>query len=229
MSAEPKPSPARSARSALRVWDLPTRVFHWVLVALLLAAWFTAEEGPIEWHAWIGQTLLALVIYRIIWGLIGSQTAQFWNFVKGPAAIWRYARSLIAGKPAQTVGHNPVGGLMVLVLLGLVAAQATLGLFANDDIYFDGPLRHLVSKDLSDTMTGLHETVFNILLVAAAIHIAAALFYLVFKRENLIRAMITGKKPWPEPHPRLRFTPAWVALLALAAAAALVWAAVTYL
>ncbi|MCA8929288.1 MAG: cytochrome b/b6 domain-containing protein [Alphaproteobacteria bacterium] len=229
MPAQREPASRQSVRSPLRVWDLPTRAFHWSLVVLIGAAWFTAENGFIEWHAWIGQALLALMIYRLIWGLIGSQTAQFWDFFKGVAAAKAYARGLLHGKLQETVGHNPLGGLMVLLLLGLVTAQAVLGLFANDDIYFDGPLTHLVSKGFSDTLTGLHGLVFNLILAAALVHIGAVLFYLVVKRENLIRAMVTGYKSWVEPHPHVRFTPAWVALPALAVAAALVWAAVNYL
>lgn len=229
MSSGHKSSSGRSIRSPVRIWDLPTRVFHWVLVALLAAAWYTAEEGPIEWHAWIGQTLLALIVYRVIWGIVGSETARFGHFVKGPKAVLNYLKGLFSRQTPPAAGHNPLGGLMVIVLLGLIAAQATLGLFANDDIYFDGPLRHMVSKSLSDTLTGLHHQIFDFILIAAAIHVAAALFYLVFKRENLIRAMVTGKKELPPPDPRLRFTPSWLAILALAAAAALVWAAVTYL
>lgn len=229
MSDRQAPNQPTRARLPLRVWDLPTRVFHWALVALIAAAWLTSEFGMIEWHAWIGQAALALVVYRLIWGVIGSQTAQFWNFVRGPGAVRAYGKSLLAGKSPAVLGHNPLGGLMILALLGLVAVQAILGLFANDDIYFDGPLRHLVSKSVSDLLTGLHETVFNILIAAVCVHVAAAVFYLIFKRENLIRAMITGRKDWPEPHPRVRFTPAWLAVPALAAAAALVWAAVTYL
>jgi cytochrome b len=213
----------------LKVWDIPTRVFHWVLVAMIVAAWVTSEFGWIEWHAWIGQTLLALIVYRVLWGIVGSETAQFRNFIKGPAAVLAYARGLITGHPPPTVGHNPLGGLMIVGLLGLIALQAVLGLFTNDDIYFEGPLRHLVDKELSDTLTGLHHLVFNGILLAALVHIAAAIFYLVIKKENLIGAMITGAKKWQQPHPKLRFTPAWVALLVLAAAATLVWAAVTYL
>lgn len=229
MSGTDHSSGQPGAPQRLRVWDLPTRVFHWVLVGLLAAAWLTSETGPIEWHAWIGQTLLALVIYRVIWGLIGSQTAQFWNFIKGPKAVFDYARGLLGRSTPPSVGHNPLGGLMIVALLLLVALQAVLGLFANDDIYFDGPLRHMVDKDMSDMMTGWHKLVFNLILIAAGVHVAAALFYLVVKRENLIGAMITGDKKWPASHPRLRFTPAWVAVPALIVAAAGVWAAVTYL
>lgn len=229
MSSGQNSSYGRFVRSPIRIWDLPTRVFHWLLVALLAAAWYTAEQGPIEWHAWIGQTLLALIVYRLIWGLVGSETARFRHFVKGPKAVLGYFRGLPSRETSPAVGHNPLGGLMVIVLLGLVATQATLGLFANDDIYFDGPLRHLVSKDTSDTLTGLHHQVFDLILIAAAIHAAAAVFYLIYKRENLIGAMFTGKKRLPPPDPRLRFVPAWRAIPVLAAAAALVWAAVTYL
>jgi len=212
----------------LKVWDLPTRLFHWLLVALLAAAWFTGEEGEMEWHARIGQAILVLILFRVLWGLVGSQTARFWNFVRGPRTVLAHAKALLTGRTERSVGHNPLGSWMILVLIALVTAQAILGLFANDDIFFEGPLRTLVSKETSDTLTSIHKTLFNVILAAVAIHIAASVFYLVVKRENLIGPMITGSKWWPAPLPRLKMTPAWVALPLLAIAAATVWAAIEY-
>ena len=230
MSDRSPPPPADCGRAAkLKVWDIPTRVFHWLLAALVAAAWLMIELGVIEWHARIGQAVLALIVYRVLWGIVGSETAQFWNFIKGPTAVFSYACGLLTGRPPQVVGHNPLGALMIVALLGLIATQATLGLFANDDIYFDGPLRHLVDKATSDSLTGLHKLGFNFILAAVSIHITAALFHLFVKRENLIAPMITGRKDWQGSRPSLRFTPAWVALPVLAVAAALVWAAVTHL
>lgn len=220
---------AKAVRRPLLVWDLPTRLFHWVLAVLLGAAWLTVEYGRMEWHAWIGQTILALVVWRLIWGVIGSETAQFWNFIKGPRTTGTYGRGLLTGKVQPAVGHNPLGALMIVLLLLLIGAQAVLGLFANDDILFDGPLVHLVDKSTSDRLTGIHQLLFDVILYAVIIHVAAALFYLVVKRENLIGAMITGRKWWPAPLPSLRMSPTWLAVPALAIAAALVWAAVNYL
>lgn len=212
----------------LKVWDLPTRLFHWVLVALVAGAWYTAEFGPMEWHARIGQAILALVIYRIIWGIIGSETAQFWNFIRGPVTVLRYAKGLFTGLAKEPVGHNPLGACMIVALLLILATQAVFGLMSNDDIFFEGPLFNLVGKEWSDTLTGYHHLLFNVILAAAALHVAAALFYLIFKKENLIGAMITGIKWWPSPLPKLRMTPAWAALPALALGSGAVWVLVTY-
>ena len=226
--ARPEQSGSITRLRPLKVWDLPTRLFHWVLAALVGGAWYTAEFGPMEWHARIGQAILALIVYRIIWGIVGSETAQFWNFIKGPVAVFRYAKGLITGQAKEPVGHNPLGACMIVALLVILATQAALGLMSNDDIFFEGPLFNLVGKEWSDTLTGYHHRLFNLILLAVALHVAAALFYLIFKRENLIGAMITGIKWWPTPLPKLRMTPAWAALPALAVAAGAVWVLVTY-
>ena len=227
--AAAKKSPGSSKLLPLKVWDIPTRLFHWLLAGLVGGAWYTAEYGPMDIHALIGQAILTLIIYRLIWGVIGSETAQFWNFIKGPRTVIAYARGLLTGGGKPTTGHNPMGALMIVAMLVLLATQAVLGLMGNDDILFEGPLFNLVGKEWSDTLTGYHHLLFNGILVAVILHVCAALFYLVIKRENLIGAMITGIKWWPAPRPVIRMTPAWLAIPALAAAAALVWAAVTYL
>lgn len=213
----------------LKVWDLPTRLFHWLLAALVLAAWLTIEFGMIEWHSWIGQAILVLLVYRLIWGIVGSETAQFWHFVRSPKAVLGYAKGLLTGKGGRTVGHNPLGGLAVLLMLALLTVQAILGLMSNDDIFFEGPLFNLAGKELSDRLTSIHHLLFNVVVTVVAIHVAAALFYLIVKKENLIGAMITGTKWWQEPLPSIRMTPAWLALPVLAIAAGIVWAALTYL
>ena len=213
----------------LKVWDLPTRVFHWLLAALVGGAWYTAEYGPMEIHALIGQAILTLVVYRLFWGIFGSETARFWNFIKGPRAVLGYAKGLLTGTSNEPVGHNPLGACMIVALLILLVMQAVFGLMGNDDIFFEGPLFNLVGKEWSDTLTGYHHLLFNGILLAVIIHVSAAIFYLVVKRENLIGPMITGMKWWPTPLPKVRMTPAWLALPVLAVAAALVWAAVTYL
>ena len=220
---------ANGRKLPLKVWDLPTRLFHWLLVAGVAAAWVTMENGWMETHALVGQLILVLIAFRLIWGIVGSETAQFWNFIRGPKSVIAYARGLLRGTSPRSIGHNPLGACMVIVLLAIVALQASLGLFANDDIFFEGPLFHLVDKSFSDTLTGYHHLLFDFILLAVGLHVAAALFYLVVKRENLIGAMITGRKWWPQPLPRVRFTPVWAAIPALTIAGAGVWAALTYL
>lgn len=213
----------------LKVWDLPTRVFHWLLALLVGGAWLSVELGYMEIHGLVGQAILTLVVYRLIWGVVGSETAQFWNFIRGPKAVLGYARGLLSGRNSEPVGHNPLGACMIVGLLLLLATQAVLGLMSNDDVLFEGPLFNLVGKEWSDTITGIHHLLYNAILLAVIAHVCAAFYYLIVKKENLIGAMITGVKWWPEPLPSIRMTPVWLALPVLAAAAALVWAAVTYL
>ncbi len=181
----------------IKVWDLPVRLFHWILVALIAALYVTGEWGYMDQHMVLGQAVLVLVTWRIVWGLIGSDTARFARFLKGPAGVLAYARSILTPTPLPTAGHNPVGGLMVVALLVLVLLQASSGLFATDDIVSEGPLIHLVSGKTASLMTRIHHLAFNGLLALVAIHIAANLFYLFVKKENLIGPMVTGMKPVP--------------------------------
>jgi len=210
------------------VWDLPTRLFHWLLVALLCFSWGSGEFGKMDLHMYSGYAILTLLLFRLAWGLVGSRTARFADFVR-PAGAVAYARRLLRRDPPHRPGHNPLGGLMVLALLAAVLVMVGTGLFANDDIFTEGPLAKLVSKGLSDTLTGIHHTAFTVLQVLAGLHILAVLAYLIGLRENLIRPMITGRKPAAElggePAPVLRSP--MLALAVLAVAAVLVWLLVT--
>lgn len=181
------------------VWDLPVRLFHWTLVALLLVSWWTGEEGgnAMIYHLWSGYGILTLVIFRLLWGLAGSPYARFRQFLRGPRALADYALGLLQRKPSVWVGHNPLGGWVIMIMLLALLVQAMTGLFANDDIFIEGPLYPWVSKRASDALTSLHKANFNLLLALAALHVAAALFYLLVKRENLITPMITGRKWLP--------------------------------
>lgn len=175
----------------IRVWDLPTRLFHWVLVILVLVAVVTENIGgnAMDWHFRAGYAALTLVAFRILWGLVGTRYARFSTFLRGPAVIAGYLRG--AGK--TMLGHNPLGGLSVLALLGIVLSQAVSGLFANDDIAYDGPLVKFISKELSDSITWFHKEVSATLLyVLVGLHVAAILFYYIGKRRNLVKPMITG-------------------------------------
>lgn len=178
-----------------RVWDLPTRLFHWALAGAVTAATVTGKIGGewIEWHGRSGLFILGLVIFRLVWGFVGSPTARFASFVRGPAAIRAYLRGQWQG-----IGHNPLGALAVLALLGLTAAQVASGLFANDDITFQGPLAALISKEDSDHARALHTLVFYGLSAVVGLHLAAIAFYTRVKKQSLVKPMLTG---WHEPHP----------------------------
>lgn len=174
----------------IRLWDLPTRLFHWLLVAAMGAAWASGEIGGnwMVWHGRIGLFIVGLIGFRLAWGVIGSTYARFATFVRGPASIRAYLKGEWHG-----LGHNPLGALSVLGLLALVALQAGLGLFAyNDDISFGGPFYARVTSDCSNLFTKLHHRTFNVLLLLIVLHIAAILFYAHAKKDNLVKPMLTG-------------------------------------
>lgn len=210
----------------LRVWDLPTRLFHWGLVAAVAVAILSAELGVLDVHMLAGETVLILVLFRLVWGVVGSQTARFADFVKGPGAIRDYLRrSRAGGEAAFTLGHNPLGALMVVALLLVLLVQAGSGLFTSDDILVDGPLVPLVSGSMVALLSSLHRLLANGIFVLVGLHVVAVFFYLLVKKDNLIRPMVTGRKILParlasaEP----RRAPAALALAVLAATAGLVF------
>ena len=175
----------------VKVWDLPTRLFHWLLAFAVGAALVTGQIGgnAIEWHARIGLFIVGLIVFRLVWGVLGSTHARFASFVPTPSAIRAYLRGEWRG-----LGHNPLGALSVLGLLVLVALQLSTGLLGNDDIAFRGPLSDLIGKDLSDRLTGIHELTSNALIALIALHLAAIAFYGHVKKQKLIKPMITGWK-----------------------------------
>ncbi len=182
----------------IKVWDLPTRIFHWSLLVLVALAVVTGQIGgnAIDWHAKIGLAILGLLAFRVAWGFAGSTYARFASFLPTPASLSAYLRGQWRG-----VGHNPLGALSVLGLLALLAVQVGTGLFANDDIAFSGPLSGLIGKNLSDRLSGLHERSANLLLALIALHVGAIAFYARIKRDNLVRPMISG---WKEIGPEQR-------------------------
>ena len=202
-----------------RVWDLPTRLFHWTLVVLVGLSWWSAENDQQDLHLYLGYGVLSLLLFRIGWGLAGSSTARFSSFVRGPGAVVRYVRDRFHWPLA---GHAPLGALSVLALLAMLFVIVGTGLFAADeDGLFSGPLAYLVSVGVSDTMTGLHEELFDILLVLIGLHVAAILLYRLALGRNLLGPMITGKaelEPGVEP---MRAGKWWVALICLVAAIAI--------
>ncbi|RYU64545.1 hydrogenase [Aliivibrio finisterrensis] len=175
----------------MKIWDSFIRVYHWGQVILLGSLWYTAEEGLMEWHFTLAYLLMALLSTRILWGIVGSDTAKFTHFVTSPKKAISYFSAMKSGKVSQAVGHNPAGGYMVLGLFFLLVLQLTTGLFSNDDILSEGPLASLVSYDTSSLLTSIHHQIFNVLLGFIGLHIIAVLFYRV-KGVNLITPMLTG-------------------------------------
>ena len=175
----------------IKLWDLPTRLFHWLLAITVSAALITGNVGgaAIEWHGKIGLAIVGLIVFRVAWGLIGSSHARFASFLPTPASIAAYLRGQWQG-----IGHNPLGALSVLGLLALVALQLSTGLFGNDDIAFHGPLFQLITKDLSDRLTGIHELTSDALIALIVLHLAAIAFYTHVKKDNLVKPMVTGYK-----------------------------------
>lgn len=183
-----------SAGRSTSAWDLPVRLFHWGVTAAFALAWWSAENGEMDWHRRAGYGIAGLVLFRLGWGLLGSRSARFASFVRGPGTVLRYiGRDMLGRHPGEHGGHNPLGGWSVLLMLALLFLQVTLGLLAVDvDGLESGPFSYLVAFETSRQAAELHEAVFGVLLGVVSLHIFAVLFHLVWKRENLVRAMISG-------------------------------------
>lgn len=180
-----------SAGSAVRVWDLPTRLFHWLLVVLIGFSWWSAENRIMDWHLLSGITVLGLVAFRLIWGLIGGSTARFARFLRSPGQVLAYLRGQASSPKA---GHNPLGGYSVAIMLLLLSVQVAAGLFAVDvDGIDSGPLSFLVSFDQGRAASEVHEIAFTLLQVVIGLHVLAILFYLVVRKRNLVHPMVTGR------------------------------------
>lgn len=203
------------------VWDLPMRLFHWSLVLLVVTAFVTAKIGgnAMVWHGRLGLAILGLLVFRIVWGFVGSTYARFARFVRGPAAIRAYLKGEWRGQ-----GHNPLGALSVLALLSALAAMAGTGLFANDDIAFEGYLMPLIDSDLSGRITGIHHLLEKVLMLLIALHVGAIVFYARVRKHDLVRPMLTG---WADGKPceSTRGGGALAFIAATLIALATVWAA----
>jgi cytochrome b len=208
----------------IKVWDLPVRLFHWALVALILAAWVTQYIDRMDLHIWIGEWILTLVLFRVVWGFIGSDTARFTWFLRSPLAALRHLVHLGRREPDREIGHNAAGGWMVLVMLALIGFQAGTGLFSNDDSDTEGPLMHLIDKDQSDWLSHIHYLNFKAIEAVIVLHVLAIVTYAIMKRHNLVRPMITGTKPMPEDvvPPRL-VNPSWALVVLAVAFGVVVW------
>ncbi len=174
----------------IKVWDIPTRLFHWLTVGLLFSLWWTADSGEMEWHQICAYSFMVLIIFRLLWGVIGSETARFSDFIAGPKKVMAY---VTGKKTSPVVGHNPLGGYMVLFMLAVLSLQLVSGLFSSDDIFTEGPLYSMVSSDVSRWFTWLHKVNFNVILACIILHISVILIYAI-RGNNLVSAMISGNK-----------------------------------
>jgi cytochrome b len=193
---------AQTEQRHVRAWDWPTRAFHWLLVFCMISAWASHKFAPalgdltLRWHRWNGYAILILIVFRLLWGLVGSSTSRFAAFVKGPLFTLRYARDFLGGKKRPFLGHNPLGTVMILVLLIVVGAQAVLGLFTLEhNEIVAGPLKRLIDDATTEWISKLHVKAFDFILILIGIHIFANLAYALIAKEPLIRAMISGRKP----------------------------------
>jgi len=215
----------------VQVWDVPVRLFHWVLVVLVVFSYTTGQLGGnwLAWHFRSGYCILALVLFRIVWGLFGSQTARFSDFIHGPGRVIAYARSLLKGASMFHAGHNPMGGMMVVLMLVLLLVQAVTGLFSDDDAGTRAVLADKVSDSTVSLLSSIHRINVNIILACVVLHVCAALFYLLVKKDNLIKPMFTGHKLVPDEHPAPALAGAVPALIIVALAGAFVaWLVFVY-
>ena len=210
------------------IWDVPVRLFHWMLPILVAVSYISVKKDMMTLHFLAGYTMAALLIFRIVWGFVGSETARFSHFLKSPIAAIRHLGHFFKRDPDTQVGHNEAGGWMVVVLLALLVVQVATGLCANDDGTTEGPLMKHISKELSDRLSLFHEINFKLLMLMVAGHLAAVIGYAVFRGHDLVRPMVTGRKRLPAATPAPAMVHPLAALVILAIAAALVFAIARY-
>ncbi|MGY0217833.1 cytochrome b/b6 domain-containing protein [Endozoicomonadaceae bacterium StTr2] len=206
----------------LHVWDLPLRLFHWLLVATFAGLWFTGKELEMDWHIPLGFVMLGLLIFRLLWGITGSHHARFVNFPLHPRSLKQY----LTTKTFHT-GHNPMGSWSVVALLSLLMVQVVSGLFAGDGYLYEGPLSRFIDSGLVDWITDIHRASFDILLGFIGLHVAAVAYYVVIKRQDILHAMVSGKRSVPEPMQPFHKA-SWKQALSCIVTAALVAAGIGY-
>lgn len=206
-----------------RLWDAPTRIFHWGIVGLVGFAWWAGETGRMDWHRLAGYAVIGLLAFRLVWGLVGSSSARFASFVKSPAATLAYIRHLPSREHRESPGHNPLGALSVLAILATLVAQVVTGLVAVDvDGIESGPLSDRVDFDTGRLFAQWHHWSFWALEALVVLHLAAIVFYALYKRVDLVRPMVTGEGKFAA-DPGLTFAPLWRAALAAVAAGLFAW------
>jgi cytochrome b len=182
--------------SRVVVWDWTVRLFHWSIVLLVVLSWWTAEQGMMDWHRRSGIVLLGLLVYRLVWGLIGPSTARFSVMWAGPIAALTYLRTLRSGTHQKAFGHNPAGALSIIAMLFSLSVQIFTGLFSVDtDGLQSGPLARFVSFETGRQFAEIHDASFKILLALIALHLSAILAYQFLLKERLVSTMVTGRSP----------------------------------
>lgn len=210
----------------VRTWDSPVRIIHWALVLTIAFSWWSAEQRQMEWHMYSGYTIFALVLFRIFWGFVGSETARFKSFLRGPGEVIRYLKKLRSSERHSEPGHNPLGGWSVVLLLLVTTIQVGTGLFAVDiDGIDSGPLSDRVEFDTGRLFAEVHETAFLVLQILIIVHLCAIVFYILVKRENLVSAMISGyRRLTPSDRPQPVFATGWRMVIGILIAGATVYA-----
>ncbi|MCW3798525.1 cytochrome b/b6 domain-containing protein [Sphingomonas sp. BN140010] len=221
IDAETAHAAAADATLAVPVWDLPVRLFHWSLATLIAFSWWSAEYHHTQWHLWSGYAVLFLLLFRVLWGFVGSSTARFASFVRGPRALFRYLQE---AKSWTRIGHTPLGALSVVALLGLTLAQVGFGLIlVDEDGVWSGPLNKFVDFDTGELAHSIHEALFNVLLGLIILHVAAILYYRL-RGKRLVGAMVRGTAALPAgTEPLVRASTLRLLLALLGAAGLTLW------
>lgn len=192
----------KNSQTPTQIWDLPIRIIHWGMVVHFALLWWTAENHQWDWHRYSGYSLFALLVFRFYWGIAGSNTAKFSQFLRGPKQTWTYATHILKADKTPVFGHNPLGAWSSVLLLSLLLVQVILGLFAVDvDGWEAGPLNAYISFETGRLCAQWHETIFNLLLGFIGLHIIAIFYYLLWLKHNLIKPMVTGKTPFNHTKP----------------------------
>ena len=209
------------------IWDLPIRLGHWGGALLVGACYVTSRRNAMAWHVWLGEALLALVIFRLSWGIWGSENARLRSFLAPPSAVFRHLTTIFVREPDHAPGHNPAGGWMVASLLALLFGEALSGIYVNNDVANESALTELVPAAITNAIVDLHFWLWWALVAAIVLHVLAIAVYAVAKGQNLARPMLTGAKTLPPAVPRPRFAPLQRALpllaVSIAVALALGW------
>ena len=200
------------------VWDLPTRLFHWGFVVSIVGAYISGERGAIDAHEYFGLAACGLLVFRLIWGFVGHETARFKNFIKSPRLIFAYLTEILGRQTSPHAGHNPLGALAVIALLGLMGAMSVTGLWTGDDILYEAPLTTL-APDLAAPMGAWHQRLHVLVIPLVALHGLALLVHRLWLGEKLVSRMVSGGDSGTLPAPKR--TKAWLALLSLCVGGAL--------
>jgi cytochrome b len=186
-----------TAPRVVLVWDIPVRIFHWLIVALVAAAYATWRLNWMVWHGWIGYAVLTLVLFRLLWGFFGGETARFSGFLSAPRTVFQHLKNSFRREPDHQVGHNPAGGWMVVLLLALLLVETLTGVYVANDIADEGPLTEIVPARAADAIASAHAIVWDVLLAAIVLHVLAIAGFAAIKGQNLLHPMVTGTKVLP--------------------------------